>query len=196
MSTNLIINNLYVFSNDELHFVYIINNRVYSATDLEFDDIEVEDVMRSGGLIPPFTINTTGSKLIAVTLAQNMFTDVMIYQQDMNGRLIALIPMPQGFNIIRNVGVFEVPLPNGQILNETDNFPSLNLREIDESLVQQLENMINVDFPNGINDEVFDRILNITSSPQPDPSSGRSIFQTTMTGQRSEYLHMNFTEKQ
>jgi hypothetical protein len=119
-------------------FDYIINDRIYGATNLmryNPADTNVQEIMEDGDLVPPFAINLQGSKILAI-YSENWY---MLYQKQ-NNEFVELTPRQGQFNFDQ-YEILKVPLPNGEV-DENGVFQMLPLTPIDESTLNILENEI------------------------------------------------------
>lgn len=193
-SIHIDIDNLYYLPNYSADFVYIINNIVYDATELNalaFDENEIQEILSSEVPIL-FHINLNGSNPIAVTFSGD-FENVMLYQQ-LNDQLIELTSRGE-YGTITSAQILSVPSPGAE--PEDDTFPALNLPNPDPTIINRIMGLENTQFPDGITEEVFDAILNIIPIQQPSvqtiqqrqliiPEIPQSIQQVQSTQQRSE----------
>lgn len=119
------------------NFVYIINYRVYSGSNLHrysLLDTNVDEVIRDWELIPSFNVDPHSSQILAV----NSDSQRMFFQQS-NGRFIELLRRQGRHYTSLQVQILKIPLPNG--INMGEVFQELTLEPIDEDIIDQVNGL-------------------------------------------------------
>lgn len=95
-------------------FYYIENFQIYNASDLK-----VIHVIKSSDepdlIIPPFKINKINkhrSKIIVVIFSNGISSDVVVYQQAEDGKMVELTRKLDGYDEITEFKILEVPMYN------------------------------------------------------------------------------------